>query len=68
MSDNPESNGSARHSDPNREPYSPEPAAAPVLAGPIGLTPNAIDSAEAHAKAARWARLGDRRWRWRLPR
>ena len=68
MSDDPESGGSFAKRDANREPSSLEPAAGTRLAGPIGPTPKAIDPCEAQAKAARWARLGDRRWRWPLSR
>jgi hypothetical protein len=68
MSDDPESSERFAQTDPNREPSPPEPAPGTTLAGPIGPTPRAIDPHEVQAKAARWARLGDRRWRWPLSR
>ena len=68
MSDDPDSGGSFPQTNPNREASTPEPAPGTTLAGPIGPTPKAIDPCEARAKAVRWARLGDRRWRWPLSR
>jgi hypothetical protein len=67
MSDQPELKAGVRNGDTGREAPAPGPAVAPVLAGPIGPTPDAVDSPESLAKAARWSLLGDRRWRWELP-